>query len=299
MKLAIIGGGAIGLLFTHYLNLEHEVTLYVRNPLQKDQILAEGITLIHKGKRSQSFVNVKLVTEWGHGPEELAIICVKQYQLAGLLENRVFLNEHPFLFLQNGMGHLKLIDKLNVADVLVGSVEQGALRINESTVEHTGKGITKIAFYKGGNQKIVQELTTPLQQLFPIYMEQNYKEMLQKKLVVNAIINPLTALLKVRNGVLLENPHYFKVFKDLFSEIKEILRLDQEELYFENVVQVCRKTGENRSSMLKDLDEGRQTEIDAILGYLVEEAKSLNIDAPLVNTLFHFIKGSEMEQGGE
>lgn len=299
MKIAIIGGGAIGLLYTYYLSFQHEVTLYVRSPLQRDKIESEGITLLHNTSSEKSFVKVKLVEEWGKGSEVLSIICVKQYHLLDLLENNMVPRVHSFLFLQNGMGHLKLIDKLGLTCVLVGSVEHGALRTSESTVEHTGKGLTKIATYRGKNTELVNQLIKPFQNSFPFSVEPNYKEMLQKKLVVNAIINPITALLKVRNGTLLTNPHYFQIFKNLFSEIKGILRLDKEELYFENVVTVCRNTGANHSSMYKDLDEGRQTEIDAILGYLLEEAKKSNIDAPLVNTLYHLIKGSELGEGGE
>lgn len=298
MKIAIVGGGAIGLLFSSYLKAHHEVILYVRNPLQKEKIENEGITLIHKERSMQVPVIVKLVSEWGIGQEDLSIICVKQYQLPSLLENNVLPINHPYLFLQNGMGHLKWINKHGLRHVLVGSVEHGALRMNINSVQHTGEGLTKIAFYKGQNIEHVNQLITPLQGSFPFYVESNYEEMLQKKLVVNAIINPLTALLKVNNGVLLANPYYFEVLKNLFSEIKGILKLDKEEIYFENVVQVCRKTSENRSSMLKDLEEGRQTEIDAILGYLIEEANKSQMDTPLVNTLFQFIKGSEMVQGG-
>lgn len=299
MKIAIVGGGAIGLMFTYYLNFHHDVILYVRNPTQRDKILSEGISLRNKESVHRTPVSVKLVSEWGQGREDLSIICVKQYQLQELIENSTVPSTQRFLFLQNGMGHLKWIDKLGLSHVLVGAVEHGALRLNENTIVHTGRGLTKIAFYKGNDEEYINALITPYQESFPFKVEENYKEMLQKKLVVNAIINPLTALLKVRNGVLLENPYYTHIFKELFTEIKGILQLDKEEIYYENVVQICRNTSQNRSSMLKDIEEGRPTEIDAILGYILEQAEKNKVEAPLVNTLFHFIKGSELEEGGK
>ncbi|TKC18562.1 2-dehydropantoate 2-reductase [Robertmurraya kyonggiensis] len=299
MKIAVIGGGSIGLLFSYCLHKHHEVTLYVRNPLQRERIASEGVVLQSKQKTRKADVQVRLISEWGNQDEELSIICVKQYQLEGLLRNASLPTNHPYLFLQNGMAHLKWVDRFNLTVVMVGTVEHGAYRVNENTVAHTGVGRTNIAFYKGKNDELIHSFVKPMSETFPVQIEDDYKLMLQKKLVVNALINPLTAVLKVNNGRLLENVHYFHIFNELFNEIKEILELEEEQVYYENTLNVCRNTSQNRSSMLKDIEEGRQTEIDAILGYLIEEAEKRNSKAPLVTTLFHIIKGREIERGGK
>lgn len=299
MKIAIIGGGSIGLLFSYYLNEYHEVTLYVRNPLQKEKIASEGIVLQSKQNSAIADVQVKLISEWGNHNEELSIICVKQYQLEGVLRNAILSTNHPYLFLQNGMGHLKRIDQFNLSVAMVGTVEHGAYRVNENVVVHTGVGRTNIAFYKGKNDELLHSFVKSISNSFTFQIEDDYKFLLQRKLVVNALINPLTAVLKVNNGLLLENAHYFHIFNELFKEIKGILELKEEQVYYENTLNVCRNTSQNRSSMLKDIEEGRQTEIDAILGYLIEEAEKRNMKAPIVTTLFHIIKGSEIERGGK
>ncbi|WP_449619289.1 2-dehydropantoate 2-reductase [Robertmurraya sp. Marseille-Q9965] len=299
MKIAIIGGGSIGLLFSYYLNEYHEVTLYVRNLTQKEKIASEGIVLQSKQNASKADVQVKLISEWGKHNEELSIVCVKQYQLEGLLKNASLSTSHPYLFLQNGMSHLKWIDHFYLSAALVGTVEHGAYRVNENTVVHTGVGRTNIAFYKGKNDELIRSFVKSITEPFSFQIEDDYKFLLQKKLVVNTLINPLTAVLKVNNGLLLENEHYLHIFNDLFNEVKGILELEEEQVYYENALNVCRNTSQNRSSMLKDMEEGRQTEIDAILGYLIEEAEKRNIKAPLVTTLFHIIKGSEIKRGGK
>jgi len=119
--------------------------------------------------------------------------------------------------------------------------------------------------------------------------------MLTRKFIVNCVINPLTAILKVPNGELLTNQHYFQLFNTLFNEISVILQLENDDAYYENLVGVCRNTDINRSSMLKDLEENRPTEIDAILGYILQEAINKNLEAPLVHTFYHLIKGSEIQ----
>lgn len=296
MKIAIIGGGAIGLLYSYYLNQFHHVVLYVRNHSQIESISSKGLQLKNKDGWHKTTIDVKPISEWGNSGEDLSIICVKQYHLPELFQKEISVS-HPLLFLQNGMGHLKWIDKLQLENVLVGTVEHGALRENEYRVVHTGEGLTKIASYKGELTGLVTSLTKPYNQLFPFKMEADYIEMLQRKLIVNAVINPLTAVLKVPNGALLENPYFFQMFQVLFTEVSDILRLKDPDEYFEHVMGVCKKTGKNRSSMLKDLEEGRPTEIDAIVGFLLEEVPENKKQAPLLNTLFHFIKGSELEKG--
>lgn len=300
MRVAIIGGGSIGLLFSYYLNKEHDVVLYVRRQSQKAEIEAKGIVLRKRTDSFHTYINVKGFEEWEKEvPVDLVIICVKQYHLQAVLEKIGLSADQTVLFIQNGMGHLKFIEKYKLNHVLIASVEHGAYRENDHCVYHRGEGRTKIADYQGHNQEIIRELMGSTVKDFPLAFTDDYKEMLQKKLVANAVINPLTALLKVQNGVLLHNPHYYQVFTMLFKEISHILGLEEEQLYFEKVKQICQNTAQNQSSMLKDLQAGGQTEIEAILGYLIDEAEKKNIHAPLITTLFHLIKGSEVEGGGK
>lgn len=45
--------------------------------------------------------------------------------------------------------------------------------------------------------------------------------------------------------------------------------------------------------MLKDIEEGRETEIDAILGYILKEAEMKKMSAPYTESLYCQIKGRE------
>ena len=49
--------------------------------------------------------------------------------------------------------------------------------------------------------------------------------------------------------------------------------------------------------MLKDIEEKRPTEVDAILGYVLEKSREKGIDTPLVNGLYYMIKGKEYSEG--
>ncbi|WP_026581514.1 2-dehydropantoate 2-reductase [Bacillus sp. J33] len=294
MKIAIIGGGAIGLLFAYYLNEHHNVRIYVRNISQAKRLNAEGLIFERDGKTVAAPIHAKLISEWA-GEEELTIIAVKQYSIpdiVGRIQKTCPIRPLSLLFLQNGMGHLKWIKTIQAEQIFVGSVEHGALKAGIDAVKHTGIGVTKLAAIKG-DAAFLQKISEPESNDFPFVFHDNYKEMLTEKLIVNSIINPLTAVLRVRNGELLENEFYYRLFLKLFDEICTIIEVTDKEAALIHVKKVCRTTGNNQSSMLKDIEEGRPTEIDAILGYILEEANNRKLAAPYSESLYCLIKGKE------
>lgn len=295
MKIAIIGGGSLGLLFSYYLSAKHEVYLYTRSMEQAELINSEGVVMIKAGKeQAAEGVSAAAIESW-QGTEQLTIIAMKQYQLAQLMPVLKEKARGCLLFLQNGFSHVPLLKNLSAEGIYVGSVEHGAVKANGHTVYHNGDGITRTALFQG-DTKVLNEFSASMNSVFPIVIESDYHEMLIRKLVVNAAINPLTAVLKVKNGELISNPYYRSILDIVFEECAQILELHNKQEYLQNLLHVCEKTANNHSSMFKDLENGRRTEIDAILGYLLEEAERKKIPAPLLYNYFQCIKGKERER---
>ncbi len=290
----MIGAGAIGLLSSWYLSKRHEVVVYTRTREQSDAINKSGIRLLDGGKSTSANVQSKPLSDWD-GAEDLTIVTVKQYQLEKVLADLMGIAiPSALLFLQNGMGHLKLLEGLNANQIYLGSVEHGAVRRGPETVSHNGKGLIRAAVFKG-DQQLLHHLAETLPEEFPVCLEEDFYPMLEGKLVVNAVINPLTAIFQVKNGVLLKNPHYKKIVEHLFAEIITVLGSENRDAYYQRLFSVCRATAGNTSSMLKDLTDGRQTEIDAILGYLLERAAEKNIAVPYIESYYLAVKGKEHE----
>lgn len=291
MKVGIVGGGAIGLLFAAYMSKIFEVTIYTRTSRQANELNKNGVVLI-KGNQTFTFhPRARQIGKWEQ-KEEMLLIAVKQYQLKDVL--KMIPENCSLFFLQNGMGHLQLLANLPVKNIIVGSVEHGAFKENSYTVRQNGEGITNAAVYRG-NSSLLNGFAELMPKDFQFVVKPDYYEMLLNKLIVNAVINPLTALLQVENGKLSTNQFFHQAARNLFNEIANILDLHNPDEHFEKIILVSRHTANNRSSMLKDLEAGRKTEVEAISGFLLEEAKKRKKAAPLTAMLYEFIRGKEAD----
>ena len=67
----------------------------------------------------------------------------------------------------------------------------------------------------------------------------------------------------------------------------------EKEMVWQMVRNVCEGTSRNTSSMLADVRASRKTEINAIVGYVLEEAKKQQRPVPTLQFLFDAIKGLE------
>lgn len=111
-----------------------------------------------------------------------------------------------------------------------------------------------------------------------------------RKLAINAVINPLSALLRVPNGQLLG---LRQITRRLVEELVEVARcegqgLDVDETLLK-VQSSMRQTARNRSSMLQDVCAGRRTEIDWINGAVVRLARKHGLGAPHHQALLELV----------
>lgn len=289
MKVGVIGGGAVGLLLAGYLSTTHEVTVYTRTKEQASVLSKKGIEI--EGEYP-FHAKVFRATNRANYEEDVLFVTVKQYHLHTVVEKLQTLPSRTIIFLQNGMSHIAYLERLKHHDLVLGVVEHGALKRNERTINHTGIGRIVLAPFHVKNMLILEQLQEKIER-FPIDTTNNWYTLLAKKLLANAVINPLTAIWDVRNGELIGNDSFRQAMEQLFDEVWAVLQLSGKEEHLEYIKTICRKTANNRSSMLKDLDEKRQTEVEAILGFLLHEANEKHVSLPLATFLFHTIKGLE------
>jgi 2-dehydropantoate 2-reductase len=292
VKIAIVGGGAIGLLFANYLaRANHRVTIIVRRKEQENEIRKHGISLY--GQDGHLNVEVRDCHEFIEQAFDLVVVTVKQTAIAEVVSNIKDgkLRTNALLFVQNGMGHLPSISQLNIGSIYIGVVEHGAKRISDREVHHTGVGKVNVGLLKGNEQELqllAQQLTF---EKFSVNYAKDWEKVVKEKLVINAVVNPLTALYRIKNGQLLHNQHFLYVMELLFEETMSVLKLENRAEMWREINRICKATATNNSSMQVDLTLGRETEIEAISGYLIQEAKKQNMKVPFTTFVYESIKG--------
>lgn len=296
MRIGIIGGGAIGLLCAYYLKGQgHDVTLVTRTENQMEQIQSHGIHIqTQEGNLVEKIKAVPFSKTMEIKNLDLWIITLKQTHLNEFYAKwKNGSNHSSILFLQNGMGHLEKAKQRLKAPIIAGVVTHGAMKVNGYTVKHTGMGCVYVGNWSGISTEVINSLTEKATELFPIHQSENIDYMLKRKLLINLMINPLTAIYGVKNGQLLNNPYWEGILRNIFQEGCLVLSLQDEE--WDYVAHVIEITAENESSMLRDRKQGRKTEIEAITGYILELAKEKDISVPFTYLLHQSILGLETE----
>ncbi|OAH53678.1 hypothetical protein AWH48_10365 [Domibacillus aminovorans] len=291
MNIHIIGGGAVGLFFATEWSGNHIVTLQTRTKQQAERIQSEGICVIENGIETVDHVDSKMI---GTVTADLIVVAVKQYHMGEIIKVLQNADAHAILFIQNGMSHLDLMNELPQKNVYVASIEHGIVKMDERTIQVNGRNKTNIGIYRGGTETIIEDIQT---KSFPFEWREDIQHMLIEKMAANAVINPLTAVLQVKNGEIADNEQYRSIVKDLCQEFASVYPYKAEEEIFQSVLSICNKTVDNESSMLKDVKAGRPTEIDAIVGVLLKEAEKQDQCVTSFHLLYNMVKGKENKPG--
>jgi 2-dehydropantoate 2-reductase len=135
-----------------------------------------------------------------------------------------------------------------------------------------------------------------------------------EKLTINSLMNPLTALLNIPNGSLLNNTNISRAARLLLAEISLVIRSLPELSAVPGVkarfsperletlyLGVADKTAANSSSMREDVRRNKDTEIKYINGYIVKRGEELGIKCVLNYMIMQLVmakSGDQKKKGG-
>jgi len=292
-KIFVLGAGAIGSSYGALLSRKNDVTLIGRKN-HVETINAKGLEI--SGDIQEKFF-VKAETKIEKIPSDaLVLLTTKAHDSAkALLEIKNLLkNDTVILILQNGLGNEELVKGIvgDRIEVLRGLVTMGA--------EFSGPG--KIAFWDG---ETILEQTETGKRIAELFNEcglktrvfNEFERELWSKLVVNCVVNPLTAILRVRDNEIMADALKW-VRHGIIDECVRVGRaegIDFEPDLKESVdKKILRYT--NFSSMCQDLMKGKKTEIDFLSRKIVELGRKHQIPTPINETLVSLIKTLEAKQ---
>lgn len=300
MKIGIVGAGSLGLLWATRLKSPDSVTLYCHTENQAKEIEQSGITLTDlAGWRKTYHITAEWIDAPHSAPCDVLFLMVKQPSLDEVIQRLPSLM-HPKTYVvawQNGLGHVEKLKRLGHDYLYSVVTTEGAYRLSDTAVRHTGTGYTKLGqlFLKG------------IDPLFCAFLKRNGIEEVSdillemwQKFSINCVINPLTAILEVSNGELL-NPQTKEIMDDLIRELCDVATKKSIPLVFaetkQKVLEVCQKTAMNRSSMLQDIMNKRRTEIASLNQMVVEYAKEVGISAPYHRLILQLVHAKSVLQG--
>lgn len=193
----------------------------------------------------------------------------------------------PIVLFQNGLGSQQAVaTAFPERPILAATTTEGANRPQPDIVVHAGRGTTWVGGLNGAGKKAL----TPVVELLlgshlRVEATADISWRLWQKLVINAGINPFTALLDCPNGRLLTQPFFLQHIDAVCEELALLMNhegmLTDAKKLRADIEAVARATAHNTSSMRSDVQNGRVTEIDFINGYVAQRCEALNFPAPV------------------
>jgi 2-dehydropantoate 2-reductase len=113
------------------------------------------------------------------------------------------------------------------------------------------------------------------------------------KLWGNMNMNPISALTRLTASGMLGDPRLLELVRDMMGEfvaVGERLGIHLPMSVDERIV-VTRRLGDFRSSMLNDVEAGREIEVEGLLGVVVELADKLGEPVPASRTVYALARG--------
>ncbi|KAI0867493.1 hypothetical protein GGS24DRAFT_507771 [Hypoxylon argillaceum] len=314
-RIYVLGIGNLGKYVAHSLRKQHPrlpiTLLFHRADLESAWDAAgRAITLVadNKSDKRMGFDVEFLFDPAGHkSPIKHLIVATKTYTTASAIDvvkGRLG-KDSNILFLQNGMGTVEEVSASIFSDpksrpsYWAGVCSCGIYSTSQFTVVYAGRGSLVLGPVGEAEESFTGPSTSPalgdymIQGLLEttgleatLATPDQIQEAQLRKLVVNAVINPLTAVLQCDNNGLFSQPSRFALARTLVEEAGDIVRAiisrascKPENPRFSNqkllasVRMVAEATGKCKSSMLQDIQAGRRTEIDHINGYLALQGR--------------------------
>lgn len=278
----ILGSGAMGSLWASYLYPQQSLHFIQRHPADDEYVFTVNT-------HNQQVKGLSLRAQDIKKEIQYLILATKAYDAVSAINSvkDKLSNNACVIVLQNGLGSQQAIaTEFPNIKLFACSSTEGAYKPSSNALIHAGKGVNTIGPL---NKRATQADLNPWFPQSRYEWRDDIDFVLWRKFMINCAINPLTVLYDCQNGELLQQGNYTEHMRNLCNEIDLISQIkfpDMMENAFALAHKTCELTANNFSSMLQDTRNGNPTELNFMTGYLLEQAKELNIPCPYNEALY-------------
>ncbi len=300
MKIAVLGSGAMGGLYSSYLSRHNEVTVIDVNAALVEKVNAEGLEVQEPDGTSNVFHPHAVLSTEGMEPVDLIVVFVKAMFSEGALNNNkgIIGPDTYIMTLQNGSGHEDLLGKFVPQDhIIIGTTQHNASVAGLGVTKHGGSGMTHMGCVVGEAARLQKFADTFTECGLEADVSDGVQKMIWNKLFTNVSASALTGALQVPLGYISANEHAWKLCCQLIREaVDAAAGLGMDFDYDEKVAEVkavCDKSPNGLTSIYADLRDGRRSEVDTISGSVVRAGKKAGVATPSHEFLVELIHAME------
>jgi 2-dehydropantoate 2-reductase len=297
LRVGIIGAGAMGTLFGFRLAANSDVTVLDDNAVIAQAVADNGLCVNDEPPRR---VAVARSPRELYGSQMLFLFVKAVDTLRAL---RAFAGElnpaAPIVSLQNGVGNEDAIKTAlgGAVPVILGITTESSQTIAPGHVRSSQEGNTIIGSTSASPttaRTVTDLLTRSGLRASVVY---DIRPHLWGKLVVNASVNALSALLDCNAGEILREPNAARLAEALAEETASVAAALKISLPFVSpwryVAEVVALGADAKSSMAYDLESGHPSEIDHINGAVVAFGRRTGTATPYNEAVLRLVKSRE------
>jgi 2-dehydropantoate 2-reductase len=303
MKIAVVGTGALGSLYAGYLARGGEEVYAIDIKEEIVSVIRSSGIRIVEPEGNEISIPVKKATLKPEeiGEVDLVIFLPKSRQTQGAARSArcLFGAETVGLTVQNGLGNPEAIeDIVGEGRILAGVTMNASTYLGPGRMRYAGRGETVIGEMRGGPSPRAEKIAAAFSKAgLSTHVSAEVWNEVWGKLLVNAGVNPVTAITRLANGAMADQAATRQIMKDLVEEGERVARAKGILLPYtdaaKKVEDACMATKANHSSMLQDVLAQRETEVDFINGAIVREGERLGIDTPVNRTITNLVSAIE------
>jgi 2-dehydropantoate 2-reductase len=304
-RVAVVGAGAVGAYFGGMLARAGAPVTLIGRSRHVDVWRRNG--LFFESPNFRGTIPVQASTEFGATQDsDLVLFTVKAIdtedvarQLAPHLRAGALV-----ISLQNGVDNVPLMRAAAALDPVAAVVYVASSTPAPGTVKHTGRGDLIIGDLPGRLGARRDAELTRMSAWFeaagvPCHVSTDIEADLWAKLITNAALNSISAVVHVTYGEAAASLDSREVIRLLVNECVAVARASQVALpavdYVQLVWEFAERIGAVYASTSQDLERGKRTEIDALNGFIVRRGTELGVSTPVNQTLLTLVKLRERQ----